>query len=154
YRYDLSETYARVDIGKPASPEAGQAARDQLERALTLSRKLVADYPGVPPYAAALAQTPCKPGLGLRPLQRGEEAEQVFREGLSIQRAVLKRAPEVTANSHLLAVLETSLARALGDRGRWAEARGLLEAAVGRYGELLKKAGAPRHLGGACAGAC
>src|SRR5262249_36518100 len=54
YRYDLSETYARVDIGKPASPEAGQAARDQLERALTLSRKLVADYPGVPHYAAAL----------------------------------------------------------------------------------------------------
>ncbi len=138
YRLDLCETLGRP--GPPARPgEAGGDPRMRVMEAISLSEELRTLYPNVPEYTAAHARFLDTYGSVLG---RGGDlagAEQQHRKAVELQEKLVKQYPEVAAYRCWLSLMERSLARVLGQRGQWREARSRLESAAGRLEALATK---------------
>jgi tetratricopeptide (TPR) repeat protein len=152
YRYDLCETLARLSFpGRAPPPESAPAARALLGEALALSRGLTQEYPNVPLYAAAHASVHDRLGVLLHQLKELEEAEKSLRKAIELESSLAARHPEVEAYGYSLALMQSSLARVLADRGSLNEARGQLEASTQRLVTILIKdqrlGSARQHLG-------
>jgi serine/threonine protein kinase len=140
YRYDLCETLGRVAfVGRPLAGDSAEAARLLLKEAVDLSTALTADYPNVPQYTASQAVAQEKYGLVLQQFRQLDEAEKRLKTAVALQTKVAKQHPEVVAYGFSLSLMETSLARLLGEREKWKDARPLLESSTKRLEGLLAK---------------
>jgi tetratricopeptide (TPR) repeat protein len=139
YRHDLCETLARVrSPGPPGNPRAAADARPLLEEAVVLADGLGAEYPNVPQYAATRAQVHERLGVAIERIDP-DRAEKALRKAVALQTGLVRQHPEVVAYPFVLAMMQSSLARFLGGRGAWGEARTLLEASTDRLEELVRK---------------
>lgn len=158
YRYDLSETYAGADMGRPfRNREEHEFQEDRLRRALSLSQDLVREHPNVPEYSAAQVHIlyrlahllhdprrgPGPPGHRHRQNGRGnddplDEAERLLRQALKLQMAQVERFPDLPSNRGWLAILQRDLAIVLRDRGDIVAAREMIESSVDGFTALLE----------------
>jgi len=152
YRYDLGETLARPVMwragserspsdrspGRPNSPDSFLNSQKRLEEALGISTALSAEYPSMPQYAASQAQVHDKLGLIFERMQKLDKAEPERRRAVALQLDLVKKHPDVIAYNYSLAVMESSLARLLGEREKWKESRPLLEDSTTRLEALLQ----------------
>jgi len=128
YRYDLSETYAMIDVHGPPRPQLSrQVIEQRLRKALALSESLATEYPHVPHYAASHAHIYHKLGLLLLHSGRLSEAEQSCRKSVELQSDLVDRFPRDSSHAIWLGTFQHSLARVLLRRRQFGEARSLLE---------------------------
>jgi serine/threonine protein kinase len=158
YRYDLGETLARQIFWRTGPPQATRRDesvsdrnpsrpnssntflnfQSRLEEALGISTKLCTEYPTMPQYAALQAQVHDKLGLMFERMQEPTKAEPERRNAVILQAELVKKYPDVLAYNYSLSVMESSLARLLGEREKWNEARPLLEDSTKRLEGLLQ----------------
>jgi len=139
YRYDLSATYALVDVQGPMPP--GQASRTKEERlrnALAMSEKLVAEHPYIPHYLSTHAEIQHKLGSFLARTGRPDEGERCLRKAVQIQTSLAKQFPGVPNYEIWLGAFDNTLAEFLVPRRQMSEARPLLEDSNARLTRLLK----------------
>ena len=141
YRYDLGETLVRQTgmggPGRPGDSDWLSESKKRLKEALDISTALVTEYPTMPQYAASQAQVHDRFGLVFERLQDFNQAEAERRKAVALQSDLVKKHQEVLAYNYSLSVMQTSLARVLGERENWKEARSLLEASITRLEVLL-----------------
>ena len=153
YRFDLSETYAMVEAIPPARRGPGprfsalnamayhSLVEQRLEKALELSRQLTAEHPSVPEYRVSRAHICQKLGQLLLRTRRPDRAEQLDRQSVEIQDALVREFPDVVTYRVWLAVFRNTLADALltrpGNTRNAAEARTLAETNVAEMNALL-----------------
>jgi len=141
YRFDLCETYARVDPGWPHSTEGeSSSVEDRLRNALAIADELAENYPNEPAYMASQARIHLQLAGSLQHKTRLEnkqnrdsllaEIEQLNRNALAIQSSLAEGFPDVTSYVVGLAIVKDSLARLLIDRSEFDEARSLLESSI------------------------
>jgi tetratricopeptide (TPR) repeat protein len=141
YRFDLCETYARVDPRWPHSTEGESSiVEDRLRKALAIADELAEKYPNEPAYMASQARIHLQLASSLQHKARLEskqdrqalltEAEQLNRSALAIQSSLAQGFPDVTSYVVGLAIVKDSLARLLIDRSEFDEARSLLESSI------------------------
>jgi tetratricopeptide (TPR) repeat protein len=136
YWLDLCEALARP--GPPSrSSNADKLAR--MKEAVELSKQLMAHYPNVPDHAAAHARYLDGLGIALFRNEQLTEAEEAHRQAVGIQTRLLEQYPQVVAYSFWLGLMDRSLGRVLGERGKLVEARTRLESATRRVESLWKK---------------
>jgi serine/threonine protein kinase len=140
YRYDLSETLARVGgPGRPLSSDLLSESKKRLDEALALSTALVNEYPTMSQYAASQAQIHDKLGFVFENVGEVEKAEKSRRKAVSLQADLAKKYPDVIVYSYSLAIMQSSLARQLLELGNWKETKLLLEAATSQLETILSK---------------
>lgn len=142
YRYDLAQTYARLEPGRPFSSKAADPAiekrsRERLEKALAISKELVAEHPNVPDYT--LAQIGVRIRLaGLQWDSDPTTAERSLREALEQQTTLSRRFPRNFSYKFGLAVIHESLAGLYLEQKRLPEARIAFEAAIASFKDVLQ----------------
>jgi len=142
YRHDLAQTYARMGSAPPFSPKSTDTATEKrshemLEKALAISRELVAEHPNVPDYA--LAQIGIRVRLaGLHWDNEPGTAERELREALEQQTTLNSRIPRNFSYRFGLAVIQESLAGLYLEQKRLPEARTAFEAAIAAFKDVLQ----------------
>jgi tetratricopeptide (TPR) repeat protein len=146
YRFDLSETYAWLDLRWPFSFEATdqtarQRSQQMLEKALAISAELVAEHPNIPDYAVSQVSIRLRladilwttaPAL----------AEAHLRKALEVQSSLAKRFPKNSFYRLGTAIIHESLAgllQDLQDLKRLPEARSALQDSIASFREFLQK---------------
>ena len=132
YRFDLSET-----LGRSATRDPSGDAR--LEEAIAQSTELIANYPNVPEYTAAHARQLDHRGVRFFELKNFDESERFLRRAIGHQTKLVEQHPDAVAYHLWLSLMERSLGRTQGWRGKVKEARELLERSVNRAEAILKK---------------
>jgi len=141
YRFDLCETYARVDPRWPyPSEEKSSVVEDRLRKAIAIADELAEKYPNEPAYMASQARVHLQLAASLQHRARLkneqdrqavlDEAEQLSRSALAIQSSLAQSFPSMTSYVVGLAIIKDSLARLLTDRSEFDEARSLLESSI------------------------
>lgn len=148
YRFDLCETYARVDPRWPHTTEGeSSTVEDRLRKALAIADELTEKYPNEPAYMASQARIHLQLATSLQHKARLEnkqardalltEVEQLHRSALAIQSSLARGFPDVTSYVVGLAIIKDSLARLLIDRSEFDEARKLLESSIADLEERI-----------------
>jgi serine/threonine protein kinase len=83
YRYELAETYARIDLRTLGAAELTEAEK-HLRRALELAEGLRAEDARVSRYTSLAAQLQSKLGATLRKQERTDEAETAYRQAVTL----------------------------------------------------------------------
>jgi tetratricopeptide (TPR) repeat protein len=141
YQFDLCETLARPVFAprRGALPFGVMYPQDRLDEAISLSAKLVAQYPNVPQYTAAHAQYHDRLGIALQQARKHKEAEKKHRAAVALQTRLVKQYPHVVAYGIWLSLMERSLGRVLSEQNQLQEARSRLEAAAHRLEQIRQK---------------
>ena len=137
YRYELSETYAMLDINL-RTPQLRREAESRFKRAVDLAADLARRFPNVPEYQASLARSQRKYGTVLRGGGKLDDAERAFRQSVNADRSLVERFPLVPDYLMFLAESQLSLGELLKDRNRLTEAKTVLGDAIVHQNEFLK----------------
>ena len=159
YRFDLCETYARVEPRWPyPAAEDSSIAEDRLGKALEIADELAKKYPNEPAYMASQARINLQLAGSLLHKARlqgdqGKEtlvadAEKYNRAALAIQSSLAQGYPDVTSYVIGLAIVKEPLARLLADRSEFAEARSLLESSIADLEQRLTTVPEQRFIRG------
>ncbi len=138
YRFDLSETYAMVDLRRPSlGRERLGELTGRLRKALEISQQLAKQYPNVPEYRAAQAHVCHKLGALYRQGGRPGDGEAYDRQAVTVQESLAGEFPDVAIYQVWLAAFRNSLADVLL-RDSPAETRSIAEANIARTTALLE----------------
>jgi len=141
YRFDLCETYVRVEPRWPYTQgEESTVVEDRLREAMAIADELAKKHPNEPAYVASQARIHLQLAGNLQHKARLEnkqdretvlaEAEQLSRSSLAIQSSLVQNFPDMTSYAVGLAIIKGSLAKSLADRQEFDEARSLMESAI------------------------
>jgi len=159
YRFDLCETYARVEPRWPfPAAEDSSIAEDRLGKALEIADELAKKYPNEPAYMASQARINLQLAGSLLHKARLEgdqgkealvaDAEKHNRAALAIQSSLAQGYPDVTSYVIGLAIVKYSMARLLADRSEFEEARSLLESSIADLEQRLTTVPEQRFIRG------
>lgn len=145
YAYDLSEAYARVRMPHPpVEPGVGRAIEERLSKALALQERLVVQYPEVPDFQAALARLHEKRGALCRQMDDWAGAEASFRLALAAQEKLRLQSPQAPGLDVWMATFQIGLGDVLVKRGKFTEARQVLEAGLAWLTQAGSRSDTPR----------
>jgi serine/threonine protein kinase len=146
YRYELAETLARGDLrGTEAEMEP------RLRRALALAEALRTDDASSPRYPVLAAHIQSKLGAVLHQQGRPEETEETYRQAIELLKPLARQARPNSGDVFELARARDALANLYRERGRLADARGVLEESIAELQKLRKADPRYRPLAGLAA---
>jgi serine/threonine protein kinase len=140
YRFDLSQTLARLDVRGSFQPASGSEALDKdLQEALRLSRQLVLRHPSVPDYQLTKAQVHHRLGLVQKHTQQLDKAEKNLRQAVDIQITLAQRFPKIAFHRFLHGKFVDSLVDVLLEEKKWDEGKPLVEASIAELKKALNQ---------------
>jgi serine/threonine protein kinase/tetratricopeptide (TPR) repeat protein len=142
YRWWRAHSYLSLGLlqsrtGRP------QEAQDCLSEGVGLGKRLVGDFPDAQEYGTLLAELYHKLGLAQKGDKKLGEAEDAFRAALAIRRRQAEQFPGTPLYRNRLGATLHDLALLRREQGDQAQARQLLEEAIGHQRAAL---GADEHL--------
>jgi tetratricopeptide (TPR) repeat protein len=147
YRYELAETFARGDL-RATEAAALTETEQRFRRALALADGLHAEDAAAPRYATQAAHIQSKLGAVLLQQGRPDETETAYRQAVELLKPLARQERPNTWDVFELTRARDALANLLRDRGRLAEARGVLEESIAELQKMRKPDSRYRSLAG------